>query len=94
MGSAPAPGAVFRALAENGKAHEKSDGIESAARPPDAERGARSATPGAGVLPGLRSSGLIFMDQTFRQPGQFTFRAVGFPGHPAIFQNVDDDTVQ
>jgi len=42
-GSAPAPGAVFRALAENPRAQKK---FQTSAR-------ARPATPGAGVLPGF-----------------------------------------
>ena len=49
-GSAPAPGAVFRARAENPRAREIFAGSWPF-RAQTAERGARSATPGAGVLP-------------------------------------------
>ena len=50
-GSAPAPGAVLRALAENREAQEKVHGWDFFNAGQSAERGARSATPGAGVLP-------------------------------------------
>jgi len=50
MGSAPASGAVFRALAENPRAPKRSKRPGSL-RAPEAGREARPATPGAGVLP-------------------------------------------
>ena len=49
MGSAPAPGAVFRALAENPNARNASE-KSATARALDAGRGARPAAPGAGAL--------------------------------------------
>jgi len=62
MGSAPAPGAVFRALAENPDAAKRfkrswQDCAQAAARE------ARPATPGAGVLPNPTAS---FPDQAAR----------------------------
>ena len=50
MGSAPAAGAVFRALAENPDA-PKRVARSGSLRAPKAGREARPATPGAGVLP-------------------------------------------
>jgi hypothetical protein len=50
MGSAPAPGAVFRAPAENIGRIDISK-ILCPAHTPEAGREARPATPGAGVLP-------------------------------------------
>ena len=50
MGTAPAPGAVFRALAENPGAQESS-GRRFQLHAQTAGREARPATPGAGVLP-------------------------------------------
>ena len=49
-GTAPAPGAVFRAPAENPSGPETFEGSWPF-RAQTADRGARSATPGAGVLP-------------------------------------------
>jgi hypothetical protein len=51
LGSAPAPGAVFRALAENAGRTKIFQTLMTVPRA-TAEREARSDTPGAGVLPG------------------------------------------
>jgi hypothetical protein len=51
-GSAPAPGAVFRALAENPDAPKQSGRLEQF-HAQEAGREARPATPGAGVLPNI-----------------------------------------
>jgi hypothetical protein len=53
MGSAPTTGAVFRALAENQGRTKKFQAGSFFAVVRNAEREARSATPGAGVLPPL-----------------------------------------
>jgi hypothetical protein len=51
MGTAPASGAVFRALAENTRHAKTCDRSETVGTPKKAGREARPATPGAGVLP-------------------------------------------
>jgi hypothetical protein len=51
-GSAPASGAVFRALAENPGA-QKQSGRSEQFHAQEAGREARPATPGAGVLPSI-----------------------------------------
>jgi hypothetical protein len=51
MGSAPAPGAIFRALAENNERNKKVPIYSGMLVCQTAGRGARPATPEAGVLP-------------------------------------------
>ena len=52
-GSAPAPGAVFRALAENREADENVHDRDFFHAFQSAKRGAHPATPGAGVIPNV-----------------------------------------
>ena len=54
QGSAPAPGAVFRALAKNLGRNEKPATFRQVPASPVPDAGARPATPGAGVLPDAR----------------------------------------
>jgi hypothetical protein len=65
-GSAPAPGAVFRALTENPRA-QNSPKRSFQLSPQDAGREARPATPGAGALPnfGFR----VEFAKTQKKPG-------------------------
>jgi len=72
-GSAPAPGAVFRALAENPGAPKRSQRAGSV-RTPGAARAARPARPGAGVLPKAKlwQLRLYVMDSTSKSATAFT----------------------
>ena len=56
-GGTPAPGAVFRASRKTGGRTNRVAVSDWQHTHPDAEREARSATPGAGVLPDLPDSG-------------------------------------